>query len=71
MFSKKLFLSVAIAMLAVSVHAARTITAEEPDFVDGCYQISTAAQLYGFAEIVNGTFGNLTDYTGLLWQAYC
>ena len=58
-------------MLAVSAHAAKAIVSEEPDFVDGCYQISTAAQLYGFAEIVNGTFGNLTDYAGLRDSTAC
>ena len=69
--SKKLFMPVAIAMLAVSAHAAKAIVSEEPDFVDGCYQISTAGQLYGFAEIVNGTFGNLTGYSGLRDSTAC
>ena len=71
MLTKKVFLFAAIAMFAVSANAARTIASEEPEFVDGCYQISTAAQLYGFAEIVNGTFGNLTDYAGLRDSTAC
>ena len=71
MFNKKLVSLVAVAMLTVSAHAVRTIASEEPDFVDGCYQISTAEQLYGFAEIVNGTSGNLTSYAGLRDSIAC
>ena len=71
MLTKKVFLFVAIAMFAVSANAARTIASEEPEFVDGCYQISTVEQLYGFAEIVNGTFGNLTSYAGLRDSTAC
>ena len=39
---------------ALSANAA-TITSKMPTLSDGCYQISDAAELYGFADIVNGT----------------
>ena len=39
---------------ALSANAA-TITSKMPTLSDGCYQISDAAELYGFADIVNGS----------------
>ena len=47
MLTKKVFLVAAIAMLSVSANAARLIAPKVPEIVDGCYQISTAAELYG------------------------
>ncbi len=47
--------------LALSVSAtAASVTPATPvlDEADNCYQISNAAELYGFAAIVNGTNGN-------------
>ena len=38
-------------------NAAATITPKKPSKVSGCYQIFDAAELYGFASIVNGTDG--------------
>ena len=43
--------------LAASVYAATSITPVIPKLSDGCYQIGTAAELYGFASIVNGSNG--------------
>lgn len=43
--------------LAASVYAATSITPVAPKLSDGCYQIGTAAELYGFASIVNGSDG--------------
>lgn len=37
------------------VSAAPSITPSVPKKVDGCYQIGTAAELYGFAAVVNGS----------------
>ena len=34
--------------------AATTITPKQPELKNNCYQISDAAELYGFAAIVNG-----------------
>ena len=45
------------AFFAVMANAAVTITPKMPSKVSGCYQISDAAELYGFASIVNGTDG--------------
>ena len=47
-------LSVSAALLAGTVANAATITPVTPTKSNGCYQISTAEELYGFAEIVNG-----------------
>ena len=47
-------LSVSAALLIGGVATAATITPVTPTKSNGCYQISTAAELYGFAEIVNG-----------------
>ena len=43
--------------LAASVYAATSITPVAPKLSNGCYQIGTAAELYGFASIVNGSNG--------------
>lgn len=49
------------AFFAVMANAAVTITPKMPSKVSGCYQISDAAELYGFASIVNGTDGFKRD----------
>jgi Listeria/Bacterioides repeat len=49
------------AFFAVMASAAATITPKKPSKVSGCYQISDAAELYGFASIVNGTDGFKRD----------
>ena len=38
-----------------------TVTPKTPELKDGCYQISSAAELYGFAAIANGTDGFVKD----------
>ena len=45
----------------MTADAAPTITPKSPSKVSGCYQISSAAELYGFASIVNGTDGFVKD----------
>ncbi|WP_295861937.1 InlB B-repeat-containing protein [uncultured Fibrobacter sp.] len=52
--SVKLTYSVIFFAFAVLCHAATTITPVQPTLKNGCYQISNAAELYGFAAIVNG-----------------
>ena len=42
---KKLLL-VVVSLLAVFANAAREITPQKPEFVEGCYQISNAEELY-------------------------
>lgn len=49
------------AFFAVMASAAVTITPKKPSKVSGCYQISDAEELYGFASIVNGTDGFKRD----------
>ena len=39
-------------LICVGFVAAATITPKEPSLKDGCYQIGTAAELFGFAEIL-------------------
>ena len=46
--------AISAALLAATAATAATITPQQPALSDGCYQISTAEELYGFAEIVNG-----------------
>ena len=53
---KKYFLAT-ILFWVTSAIAAPSITPIAPKLVDGCYQIGTAAELYGFAAITNGTNG--------------
>ena len=49
-------LNLPFAFLAIAnAVAAPSVTPATPKLVDGCYQIGTAAELYGFAEIVNDT----------------
>ena len=48
-------------LFASLANAAVTITPKMPSKVSGCYQISDAAELYGFASIVNGTDGFRRD----------
>ena len=53
---KKYFLATIFFWVTCAV-AAPSITPVAPKLVDGCYQIGTAAELYGFAAITNGTDG--------------
>ncbi len=53
MISRYLLL-ISAALLIGGVATAATIRPKTPTLSNGCYQISTAAELYGFAEIVNG-----------------
>ena len=48
-------------LFASLANAAVTITPKMPSNESGCYQISDAAELYGFASIVNGTDGFKRD----------
>ena len=43
-----------VSILCTFASAATTITPVEPTLKNNCYQISTVAELYGFAAIVNG-----------------
>jgi uncharacterized repeat protein (TIGR02543 family) len=58
---RRIWLVCILALLAVTADAAPTITPKSPSKVSGCYQISDAAELYGFASIVNGTDGFRRD----------
>ena len=53
------FLFLFVSLTAASV----TITPKMPSKVSGCYQISDAEELYGFASIVSGTDGFKRDTT--------
>ncbi len=44
-----------VALLAVLADAAGTITPKTPVTLNGCYQITSKEELYGFAAIVNGS----------------
>lgn len=48
-----------ILLLASISFAAYSGTPKTPSKVDGCYQIGSAEELYGFAELVNDTTNNL------------
>ena len=52
-----------VSLLCTSATAATTITPEQPEFKNGCYQISNVAELYGFAAIVNGDINFPYDAT--------
>lgn len=52
-----------VSLLCTSATAAATITPEQPEYKNGCYQISNAAELYGFAAIVNGDINFPYDAT--------
>ena len=57
------------ALVAATFASAATIAPEMPSLSGGCYQISTPAELFGFAAIVNGdesTAGNKTACGKLL-----
>ena len=60
---KHSFLPLATVLAAAISANAVTISPQTPDLLDGCYQISNAAQLYGFAAIVNGTDGFVKNKT--------
>ena len=51
----------AVLFAAFSANASNSITPEAPEKLNGCYQISNAEELYGFAAIVNGTHGFTKD----------
>ena len=55
MFMKKGILFALVALLAPYANAAKTITPKTPALVDDCYEISSAEELYGFADLL-GTF---------------
>lgn len=59
---KLLFTTLSVGLLAASANAAVTPVIPTKA-ADGCYQISTAAQLYGFAAVVNGTNGQTANKT--------
>lgn len=50
---KLLFTTLSVGLLAASANAAVTL-----NVVDGCYQIGTVEELYGFADVVNGGESN-------------
>lgn len=54
---RRIWFICALTIFAVMANAAATITPKKPSKVSGCYQIFDAAELYGFASIVNGTDG--------------
>jgi uncharacterized repeat protein (TIGR02543 family) len=51
----------AVLFAAFSANASNSITPEAPEKLNGCYQISNAEELYGFAAIVNGTHNFTKD----------
>ena len=53
MFTKKALIA-AVGLLAVSANAERKITPKTPELVDGCYQISSAEELYEAAFYIWG-----------------
>ena len=53
MFIKKEILLALVVFLASLANAAKTITPKTPALVGGCYEISSAEELYGFASLVN------------------
>lgn len=59
--SSKLTFFVFFLAFAVVSNAATAITPVQPTLKSGCYQISSAAELYGFAAIVNGADGFARD----------
>jgi hypothetical protein len=58
---RKSWIAGILAFLAVLADAAVTITPKDPSKLNGCYFITTKEELYGFAEIVNGTGGHTAD----------
>jgi len=55
------FLFCASVALSSVFAGAVTVTPKTPELKDGCYQISSTAELYGFAAIANGTDGFVKD----------
>lgn len=53
--TRKLCLIGILAFFAIFANAAETITPQRPVTINGCYIIKTKEELYGFAEVVNGT----------------
>ena len=66
MFMKKGILFALVALLAPFANAAKTITPKTPALVDDCYEISSAEELYGFADLLgtfNPSFGGCVKLT--------
>ena len=61
--SKGFLFCASVALSCAFATAATTITPEQPEYKNGCYQISNAAELYGFAAIVNGDINFPYDAT--------
>ena len=61
--SKGFLFCASVALSCAIATAATTITPEQPEYKNGCYQISNAAELYGFAAIVNGDINFPYDAT--------
>ena len=57
----KYALSIAGVLFAALSASAATIFPKTPTLSQGCYEISDAKELYGFAAIVNGTDGNVKN----------
>lgn len=57
----RIFSYITLALFLVSFVSAATVIPAKPKLVDGCYQIGTAQELYGFAAIVNGSNGMTQD----------
>ena len=55
------FLFCASFALSCVFAGAVTVIPKMPELKDGCYQVSSAAELYGFAAIANGTDGFVKD----------
>ena len=62
MLKSRLIFCMVLAFAGFAV-AATTITPVQPTLKNGCYEISNAAELYGFAAIVNGSDGFTKDTT--------
>lgn len=61
MFRIQGFLFCASFALSSVFAGAVSVTPKTPELKDGCYEISSAAELYGFAAIANGTGGFVKD----------
>ena len=61
--SKGFLFCASVALSCAFATAATTITPVQPSLKNGCYEISNAAELYGFVAIVKGTDGFSKDST--------
>ena len=59
-------LAVCTAFLLAGVPFARTIVPQAPNLAGDCYRITTAEELYGFAEIVNKGETNACGIQGIV-----